>query len=239
MLFKFSFTRILTLFLVVNLSNCFEVVHYIQKLENDTFRIQWSFAISSAFTKQDPNQPTPPKENLKDKIKNSETELNEKLKEYVNNFQYSIIENEYETGIRISFDIKNLNNVPKIDGLAEEGLPMIPRWRRDKNQLIFQFSNKDKNQNTDSKTESTENEQIKSEDGDPTQKIVSMIMSSATYRLILGNNLSPKKIFVQSMSTKKIQNLEAIDYGGQTHIRIPFMSLLNEDKKGFFLVVQL
>lgn len=240
MLLKFNFTKILTLFIVFTFSNCFEIVHYVQKLEGDKFQIQWSFSISSAFTKQDPNQPAPPKENLKDKIKNSETELNEKLKGYVNNFKYTVIDNEYETGIRFSFDVKDLNNIPKIDGLDEEGLPMIPHWKKDKNQLIFRFSNKENKNSDQSSSENPDEEQVKADDsGDPTQKIVNMIMSSATYRLILGNNLSPKKIFVQGISNKKTQYLESSDYGGQTHVRIPFMSLLNDDKKGFFLVVQL
>ncbi|MCX7997648.1 MAG: hypothetical protein N3A69_01685 [Leptospiraceae bacterium] len=223
-------------------SNCFEIVHYVQKLENDKFQIQWSFTISSAFTKQDPNQPAPPKENLKEKLKSSEAEFNQKLKGYVDSLSYNMIDTEYETGVKVSFNIKDINQVPKMEKLDEEGLPMLPRWRKDKNQLIFRFLNKDKSQEQENVTssESPEEGQVKPEEsGDPTQKIVSMIMSSATYRLILGNNLYPRKVFVQGMSNKKTHYLETTDYGGQTHIRIPFMTLLNEDKKGFFLVVQL
>lgn len=236
------FVKLSMLFLAIIFSNCFEVVHYVQKLEGDKFQIQWSFSISSAFTKHNSDQSLSPKENLKDKLKNSETELNEKLKGYVSNFKYSMIDNEYETGVRMSFDVKDLNNLPKIEGLDEEGLPMIPRWRRDKNQLVFRFLNKE-NKNvkeTDSSSETPDEGGGKADDlSDPTQKLVNMIMSSATYRLILGNNLYPKKIFVQGISNKQTQYLESSDYGGQTHVRIPFVSLLNSDKKGFFLIVQL
>jgi len=230
---KLSFYFICLFSLLV--SSCFDIVHYIQQENNGSLKVKWIFSISSAFNinPADPNQPS-----LKQKINTGEQELKNKLKEIVEEFQYKLIENEYEIGVQLEFTVKDLSKVKQIDKVFEEGFPVLPIWKAKKKQLVFQFRNKD-NSLTPTKEELSENSENPSQEEDPSKKIAKMIMSSASYRVVLGNNFIPKKVFIENPNSNKKQNLDFIQVGDQTHIRVPFMSLLMENEKGFDLIVQM
>lgn len=243
----------LLLLAFLSFQGCFEITHYVQKEADGGMKIQWMFSISSAFTKKEDSTAFPPpvpgskgESGLKEKIKSSEKDLKEKLKGIVEDFQYKAIENEYETGLRIQFKVKDQSKISKVDGVLDEGFPLVPNWKEDKKQLLFRFNNKEKSKTNPPKTKDKESEGEESEaeveesgQEDPTKKIMNMIMSSASYRIILGNSYQPKKVYIQGMASKKKLDLEFTSIGEQTHIRVPFMTLLMEDADGFLLIIQM
>lgn len=222
--------------------NCFEIVHYVDKNSDGSLRIQWMFSISSAFSKEKGGQ------DLGDRIKSSEQEMKEKMKNIAEDVEFQSVENDYETGVRMNFTIKDPSKTAKVEGM-DEGLPILPIWNEAKKQLVFKFTNKDKvpakklpAKKTKKADDGVATEEESSESGgaeDPTQKIVTMIMSSASYKIVLGANLKPKKVQMLGLSSKKKVDLEIINLGSISMVKIPFASILMEETEGFTITVQL
>lgn len=71
------------------------------------------------------------------------------------------------------------------------------------------------------------------------EKMATAILSSATYKLILGGNLIPKSANITGKTSKKKVSVEIFQIGNQYLLRIPFASIMIEEKEGFSLNVQL
>ncbi|MCB1178875.1 MAG: hypothetical protein KDK36_14920 [Leptospiraceae bacterium] len=256
--------KLLTIVIVaLFFQNCFEILHYIDKNQDGSLNIKWMFSISSAFDKKgnDAGPPAKSGKNLGNRIKSSEEEIKEKMKNAVEDFKYETIENEYEVGVRMSFKVKDPSKTLAVEEF-DEGFPIIPLWKKDKNQLIFKFreDKKKKEKSKSKKVKSKKNENSKDEESDsdeeeneseeedvdeqkkandPTQKIVSMIMSSANYKIMLGDGINPKKVYLMGQTSKKKVDLEVIKFGELSMVKIPFMSLLSDEKDGFDLILQM
>jgi hypothetical protein len=240
---KSLFHLISFLFLFITTQGCFEIVHYVDKNSDGTMKVQWMFSISTAFSKE--KGAGVGGDNLGDRIKSSEEEMKNKMKDIADDIEFKSIETEYESGVRMSFTVKDPQKASKVEGF-DEGLPILPLWNETKKQLTFKFTNKDKmlakklpakkskNDDSDSTEESSE-----SGKEDPTQKIVTMIMSSASYKIVLGSNFKPKKVQMHGLSSKKTMDLEIIHFGSVSMIKVPFASILMEETEGFSIIVKM
>ncbi len=241
---KFLFHLISFLFLFITTQGCFEIVHYVDKNSDGTMKVQWMFSISTAFSKE--KGASPGGDNLGDRLKSSEQEMKTKMKDIADDIEFKSIETEYESGVRMSFTIKDPQKAAKVEGF-DEGLPILPLWNESKKQLTFKFTNKDKlpakkvpsKKSNPNDPESSDESSSEGGMEDPTQKIVTMIMSSASYKIILGSNFKPKKVQMYGLSSKKKMDLEIVNFGAVSMIKIPFASILMEETEGFTINVQM
>lgn len=258
--------RLLTSFLFLFLfTGCFEIIHYLQKNPDQTISVVWNFSISSSLAKGGSN-PFGGKEaaegaksdSLMDRMKNSEKEITGKFAKFTEDMKFQSYEGEYESGIKMSFKIKDLKGFNKASEL-DEGFPIAPKYDTVKNQLVFNFlpdkkqreANKAKaeaeKKDSAAKDSSAKDAPAKDENAPPMgeegmEQIVGQIMSSASYNLILGGGFTPKKVMVVGKNKKdRTQTeLDIMKLGDQTSlIRIPFFSLLLKEKEGYDVIITL
>ncbi|MDX1958854.1 MAG: hypothetical protein SFU98_09785 [Leptospiraceae bacterium] len=223
--------------------NCFEIIHYIKKNSDNSLTMQWVFSIATPLTKGDNK-----KENFGDKIKTSESDAKSKLSGIVENLKTEAFSNEMETGVKISFHVKDIKKLNKAtEAETNEPFPLVPKFIQEKNQMILSFKpenkekkaakdNAPKEKNSPAKDESMPQDAPPGDDPMMTQ-IVGQVMSSASYKLML-QGFEVKSVYViGKKSTKKI-NLDKMDLGQTTLIKIPFMTLLTMEPEGYDVVVQ-
>lgn len=71
------------------------------------------------------------------------------------------------------------------------------------------------------------------------QGMVAQIMSSASYKIMLGEGFMVESVHLEGITSGEEYKIGYKKYGSLTMIRIPYMSLLLKEKKGFQLMVQL
>lgn len=254
-LIKLSYKLLIPFFLIF-FTGCFEIIHSLQKNKDNSVDVFWVFSISSNFTKDKDGDAGPPLPGggINQKISNSETEIQEKLKDYVQDLKVQSFENEYEVGIKISYKIKDLKKITKSLGL-DEGFPIAPRFT-EKNELVFSFLpdkekrekmkkkkkkskpvKEDENPRDNPESDEDESEEPEMNENPQMEKMLSSIMSSASYMIFLGGEFSPKSSYVLAKKSKKKYPLELLKIGDQTMLKIPYFSLLMEEKEGYEVIV--
>lgn len=231
-------------------SGCFEIIHYLEKKPDNTIHVRWMFSISSALTKDDMGGGGG-NDDINSKMKNSAEEFQQKMKGKVSDVEMKEITTAYETGWDISYTIKDLQTITEVPDM-NEGMPMVPKYNAKKNLLIFKFIDaKKKKENDSTKKEDANDKEPKDKKADnPKDKkadnpmqgmedFAGKIMSSASYKIILSDSLAPKKVVILGQTTKKKIEITPIKLGNQHIIKIPFMSLLMEEKDGFAVAIQL
>ena len=242
------------LFIFFTFEGCFEIVHYLDWKQDGSVESSWSFSISSALL-NDKSLPGggAAKENIPEKFKNSQDEVKGKIGQYVKDLKFQETKDEFEYGFEIQYTIKDLKQLPdKL--MVEDGYPLLPRYSQKRNSLIFTFMPKDKNGKNaedttllhpinDVKTPAPPSPEEDNQQVDPfgggMEKILSQVMSSASYKIVLGGEFKPVMAKVHSLNSEKTYELRIQKMGSLRLVKVPFMTLFLKEKKGFHVVVYL
>ncbi|MEM7181929.1 MAG: hypothetical protein AAF518_13515 [Spirochaetota bacterium] len=257
---------------------CFEIIHYLEKDQNNRLKVSWYFALSSALSKG--GMGGGKGNDLTSRLKNSQQELEKKYKGLVTDMQVKQTSDEFETGIEIEFAVKDMTKIPA-DTALNEGFPLVPIWDKKKNQLIFTFLPDKKKkgsfqtyhnpkkllwqaQFTDELAEEEDEPKVEpkmQEEDDVVEPqppapdadlnksmdkmskgmegMMAQIMSSATYKVMLGKGFRIEKVHLEGIASEKVYDMTYKKYADVKIIRIPYMSLLLKEKQGFRLLVKL
>ncbi|MCE9599839.1 MAG: hypothetical protein K8S54_17905 [Spirochaetia bacterium] len=233
------------------LSNCFQIMHFIDLKENGTMEVQWSFRFSKALEEMGKGEK---KGGISEGVEKGKKEIPEKLQGLVKNLKVEAIQTDFDSGIQLSFSVPDFSKVDAAK-LQNEEFPYLPTLDPKKNQLIFHFQpmKKDKKEEP-AKPEATKPEPAKDpeksaegESPDETapkegmdqmgQQIGKLFLSSVRYQIILGRNLVPVSASVKQGDTQK--KLEIQRLGEQNLIDLPLFALFGDKEQPFDLVIQL
>lgn len=234
------------------LSNCFQILHFIDLKENGTMEVQWSFRFSKALEEMGKGDK---KGGISEGVEKGKKEIPDKLKGVVQNLKVDVIQTDFDSGIQISFSVPN---VAKIDSakLQSEDFPYIPQLDAKNKQLVFRFQpmKKDKKEepspdagqakkreNPDAPAkpdESTEEQPPKEQNMDQMgQQLGKLFLSSVRYQIVLGKTLTPASAMVRQGETQK--KVEVQRLGEQNLVDLPLFALYGEKEQPFDLVIQL
>ena len=71
------------------------------------------------------------------------------------------------------------------------------------------------------------------------EEIISMMFSSASYKIILGGDINARKVEAVGIGTNSVYPITISKIGTNFLIKVPFMALLLKEKKGFSVNVYL
>ncbi|MBL8020021.1 MAG: hypothetical protein JNM27_10185, partial [Leptospirales bacterium] len=227
------------------LSNCFQIMHFVDLKENGTMDVIWSFRFSKALEEMGKGDK---KGGLSEGIEKGKKEIPEKLNGIVQNLKVEAIQTEFDSGIQISFAVPNFARVDAAK-LQSEDFPYVPSLDTQKKQLVFRFQpmKKDKKEEPspdagqakkretpDAPEESPPKEESMDQMG---QQLGKVFLSSVRYQIILGKTLKPSGAIVRQGETQR--KLEVQTLGEQSLVDLPLFALYGDKEQPFELVIQL
>lgn len=180
-------------------------------------------------------------------------ELPDSLKGLVKNLNFKKIENEYDAGMEISFQVPNYEKFP-FKKIQKEDFPLIPSYAADKKQIVFHFEpmkKEDEKKGDKKKTETggadkkvADNEGVPADQQDQGdqmnamgKQITQLFLSSVRYQIYLGKRFNPEKVTIKKgKEEKKLEIQKIIDL---TVIDLPLFAMFGEKEEPFDLIIYL
>ncbi len=246
----------LVLLPVMLLTQCFQISHILDWKDDGNMDVRWVFRFSKALDQAQQGQQGEEKkdQSLGDMMEKQKKELPDALKGLVKNLNFTKIENEYDSGMEISFQVPNYEKFP-FKKIQKEDFPIIPSYLPDKKQIIFHFEpmKKPDEQKKDGKkkTDSGGADKKVADDGsappeqqDPNdqmnamgKQITQLFLSSVRYQIYLGKKFNPEKVTIRKgKEEKKLEIQKIIDV---YVIDLPLFAMFGEKEEPFDLVIYL
>jgi len=235
------------------LTNCFQIMHFLDLKDDGTMMVQWSFRFSKALEDMGKKGDGSQGPGLSDEMEKGKKDIPAKMGSLVKDLKMETIKSEFDSGLRLSFSIPNFVKAD-FKSIPDDDFPYFPRYDAKKKQIIFHFQpmKKDKDKKDEKasaspppapeKTEKTE----KSEPSEPAKdegmgqmgdQIGKLFLSSVRYQILLGKNIHPVAATVKQGTIEK--KLEIQILGEQTLIDLPLFALYGDKEQPFDLVLQL
>jgi hypothetical protein len=248
----------LVLLPVFMLTQCFQISHILDWKDDGSMDVRWVFRFSKALEQaqqgqqgqQGPQGEQKKDQSLGDMMEKEKKELPESLKGLVKNLNFKKIENEYDSGMEITFQVPNYEKFP-FTKIKKEDFPLIPAYSPDKKQLVFHFEpmkkpedEKKKTENKDAGKKVTEDGSSSPEQQDPNdqmnamgKQITQLFLSSVRYQIFLGKKFTIDKVTIKKgKEEKKVEAQKIIDL---TMIDLPLFAMYGEKEEPFDMIVYL
>ena len=240
------------------LTQCFQISHILDWKDDGNMDVRWVFRFSKALDQaqqgQQGQQGEQKKEqSLGDMMEKQKKELPDSLKGLVKNLNFKKIENEYDAGMEISFQVPNYEKFP-FKKLQKEDFPLIPAYAADKKQIVFHFEpmkKEDEKKGDKKKTEAggadrkvADNGGVPADQQDQGdqmnamgKQITQLFLSSVRYQIYLGKRFNPEKVTIKrGTEEKKLEIQKIIDL---TVIDLPLFAMFGEKEEPFDLIIYL
>jgi hypothetical protein len=246
----------LVLLPVFLLTQCFQINQILDWQDDGTMDVRWVFRFSKALEQAQKGQQGEEKkeQSLGDMMEKQKKELPDSLKGLVKNLNFKKIENEYDSGMEISFQVPNYEKFP-FKKLQKEDFPLIPAYLPEKKQIVFHFEpmKKPEEQKKDDKKKTnsgsadknvTNDGGVPSDQQDPNdqmnamgKQITQLFLSSVRYQIFLGKKFNPDRVTIKKgKEEKKLEIQKIIDL---TVIDLPLFAMFGEKEEPFDLVIYL
>lgn len=231
--------KLLLIIALVPLTCCFNVFHNIHKNKDGSFDIAWKFTISSALSqmaKQSPASDGGEKEDINTKLKQGIEELKNTYGEYIENITSKEIQDEFDSGVFMSFRIKTPEKIPA-NKIQSDDLPAIPVFNKKNNTLTFHFTPEETKKDSE-KADSEEMETPSNSMGPGPEQLAQMILGSARYQIYLTGDFKPVRAVAKSEGFEIPVQMTEID--SAYLFDFPFMALGSKsNEKPYSLIIQL
>ena len=171
-------------------------------------------------------------------------DLPDTLKGLVKNLNFKNIENDFDSGIEISFLVPDYAKFP-FDKIKKEDFPLIPQYQPEKKQVVFHFEpvkkpgeqKKDEKGKEGVKAEtpadgSTAGDQSMEQMG---KQITQLFLSSGRYQIFLCKKFNPDKVVIKK--NKEEKKVDMLRIGELTIIDLPLFALYGEKEEAFDMIV--
>lgn len=230
-------------------TGCFQITHFLDLKDNGLLEVQWSFRFSKSLDEMKKDESG----GISSEVEKGTEDLSESFGGQVRDLKMDKFQNDFDSGIRLSFSVPNY---AKFDysKMKEEEFPILPRFDARKKELLFHFTplKKDKKEE-EHKPEKKEDKQggpagsepeAEDKPAEPSEgademgkKLGQLFLSSVRYQIILGKNLKPASVLVRrGTEERKVEPQMLADY---TLIDLPLFALLGEQEQPFDLTVRL
>ncbi|OHD66628.1 MAG: hypothetical protein A2176_05015 [Spirochaetes bacterium RBG_13_51_14] len=228
------------------LTQCFQISHILDWKDDGTMNVRWMFRFSKALDQAQQGQKGDEKKSksLGELMEKEKKELPDTLKGLVKNLNFKNIENDFDSGIEISFLVPDYAKFP-FDKIKKEDFPLIPQYQPEKKQVVFHFEpvkkpgeqKKDEKGKEGVKAEtpadgSTAGDQSMEQMG---KQITQLFLSSVRYQIFLGKKFNPDKVVIKK--NKEEKKVDMLRIGELTIIDLPLFALYGEKEEAFDMIV--
>ncbi|MBN2158131.1 MAG: hypothetical protein JW807_01955 [Spirochaetes bacterium] len=226
-------------------TQCFQIAHILDWKDDGSMNVRWVFRFSKSLDQAQQGQQGGEKkgESLKDMMEKEKKELPDSLKNLVKNLAFKKIDNEYDSGMEISFLVPDYAKFP-FGKIKKEDFPMIPQYLPDKKQVIFHFEPM-KKQDAEKKNKKASGGKAKGTGdsavtGDESldqmgKQLTGLFLSSVRYQIFLGKKFNTDRAVIRKGKDEKTIELQQIC--DITLIDLPLFSMFGEKEEPFDMVI--
>jgi hypothetical protein len=231
-------------------SGCFQVMHVLDWKDDGAMDVQWTFRFSRALEEAQQGQGAEKGKGLSEMMETQKKELPDSLKGLVKNLKFEAIENDYDSGMVVSFLVPDYRNFP-FDKMKNDDFPLVPRYLPAKKQVVFHFEpvKKLNPENPDAvKKEGTGDAPAEGgssgtggEGGDQMnemgKQISRLFLSSVRYQIFLGRKFNVDRVVIKKAKEEKKISVQRI--GDISLIDLPLFAMFGDNQEPFDMVIHL
>ncbi len=237
-------------------SGCFQVMHVLDWKDDGAMAVEWTFRFSRALEEAQKGQGDEKGKGLSEMMEAQKRELPDSLKGLVKDLKFEAIENDYDSGMTVSFLVPDYRNFP-FDKMKGDDFPLVPRYVPAKKQVVFHFEPMKKLSPGNEKKEGEsgvtgeEGASVKGGEGDAAgtggeggdqmnemgKQISRLFLSSVRYQIFLGRKFNVDRVVIRKGKEEKKVSVQRI--GDISLIDLPLFAMFGEDEEPFDMVIHL
>ncbi|MBI39344.1 MAG: hypothetical protein CMF59_19500 [Leptospiraceae bacterium] len=241
--------RFLTLILIGALSlgttSCFQIMNYLQFNKDGSLDVTWRFTISRSLANASEESNKSDGKNFEAEMAEGRKEIEEQLKDRVEDLKVDVISTEYDAGMMIRFKVPDIQKMPDLSKrVGDDNLPAFPVYDPNTHTLRVTFEQDEDSKTPEDTPASPDQPETSADSGasDDTEsgdemgkELAQMILSSARYQVFISGEV-PVKASARGSEEKEI---EIVKLGNSYLIDYPFMSSVVAEEQDIELIIQL
>lgn len=245
---KRLFTILLVGVLAVSSGSCFQIMNYLQFNPDGSLDVTWRFTVSKSLANASEKSGEGDGKDFETEMANGRKELENQLKDRVDDLKVDVISTEYDAGMMIRFKVPDVKKMPDLaQKVGDDKLPSFPLYDPKTNTLRIKFEQEEKaeapkNDTTAESAETPENSEQGNENSNPQQsgdemgkELAKMILSSARYQVFITGKIPVKATAIGSEE----KSVEIVKLGNSYLVDYPFMSSVVSEEQDIELIIQL